>query len=335
MESRVNHLLVGTFVLLVLAATFGFVIWLARVDLQEDVREYQIFFHGSVQGLGVGGPVRYRGIKVGTISHIAIDPEDPSRVNVVVRVNSETPIRNGDIASLQIQSLTGIAAINIEGAVAGAGLLIAEDDRGLPVIPSRQSQLEKLFENAPQLLDRGITLAERASQLLREENQQLITATLKDINALTSVFAERRGEIATLLETLGEAGTEITASARRFRHFSGRLDGLAEQAGTTLEMLQATLTNFDQTLDEDTATMTRDVREAANSVERVADETHRLLRKNRESLDQFIGDGLVEFSRLVTEARLLIASFARVTERLETDGARFLLGVPESEYEAK
>ena len=73
MESRANHLLVGSFVLISVAAVFAFVIWLARVQLHEDFNVYRIYFEGSVQGLGIGGDVQYRGIRIGAITDLAIN----------------------------------------------------------------------------------------------------------------------------------------------------------------------------------------------------------------------------------------------------------------------
>jgi phospholipid/cholesterol/gamma-HCH transport system substrate-binding protein len=334
-ESRANHLLVGSFVLLALVAIFAFVIWLARVELDQQVREYQIYFRGSVHGLGIGGEVNYRGIKVGTISRITVDPADPSRVGVVVRIDESTPLREGDVATLKSRGLTGVATINIEGATANSPDLVAAGENVLPEIPSRQSELERLFQDAPELLNRGILLAERTSELLGPQNQRLITATLTNINELTSTLASQKDSLASVLESMGSAGNEFALGARGFRELMARLNRLSVEASVSLDRLQATLAHVDRVLDEDTAVMVADVREASDSVNEVADETRALLVRNRASLDQFIGVGLVEFSRLVTEARLLLASLSRISERLESDGARFLIGDGESEFEAK
>jgi hypothetical protein len=81
--------------------------------------------------------------------------------------------------------------------------------------------------------------------------------------------------------------------------------------------------------------MMSDVRAASDSVDEVAREFNGLMVRNRDSLNQFVGEGLLEFSRMVTEARLLLASLARIAERLESGGARFLIGDREAEFEAK
>ncbi len=106
METRASHLLIGGFVLLFVVGLFGFAIWLARIEIDREFAYYDIYFTGSVAGLGVGGDVRYRGIKVGTVVDITINPDDPSRVGVTAQIGSDTPIREGDRASLQLSDIS-------------------------------------------------------------------------------------------------------------------------------------------------------------------------------------------------------------------------------------
>src|SRR3546814_2913658 len=82
METRAHHLLIGSFMLVFVAAIIMFTLWLAKAREDQEIARYNIFFNGSVAGLGVGGDVRFNGIKVGNVSQITIDREDTSRVRV-------------------------------------------------------------------------------------------------------------------------------------------------------------------------------------------------------------------------------------------------------------
>ena len=117
-----------------------FVVWLAGADIRRSYDYYDIFFEGSVSGLGIGGDVRYRGIKVGSIVNIAVDPADPERAGVTIEVESTVPIRDGDIAALQLQGITGVAYVNIAGATADSKPLVAGSPAEHPVIPSLPSK---------------------------------------------------------------------------------------------------------------------------------------------------------------------------------------------------
>ena len=66
METRAHHLLIGSFMLVFLTGIVAFVLWLAKSEVDREVARYNVFFTGSVAGLGLGGDVRFNGIKVGS-----------------------------------------------------------------------------------------------------------------------------------------------------------------------------------------------------------------------------------------------------------------------------
>ncbi len=85
METRASYILVGSFVLGLIAAAFAFVVWLASVQFEDVPKRYLIYFDGSVTGLAVASPVRYRGVPVGSVVDIRIDPENIERILVTPR----------------------------------------------------------------------------------------------------------------------------------------------------------------------------------------------------------------------------------------------------------
>src|SRR5258708_39065766 len=107
METRANHLLIGSFVLVLIAAIVGFALWLGKVHVDRAFSYYRIYFDGAVTGLSRAGDVRFNGVPVGTVSQIKVDPEDPQKVRVIVEVDPDTPIRTDTVAVLEWQGLTG------------------------------------------------------------------------------------------------------------------------------------------------------------------------------------------------------------------------------------
>ena len=67
METRASYILVGSFVLTLIAGLFGFTVWVAKIQFEEARQPYRIYFTGSVTGLQTGSPVRYQGIPIGTV----------------------------------------------------------------------------------------------------------------------------------------------------------------------------------------------------------------------------------------------------------------------------
>ena len=64
METRSNHVLVGTVVLILLAVLALFTVWIARLG-GASTKEYDIFFKTSVDGLAKGSAVTFSGGSVG------------------------------------------------------------------------------------------------------------------------------------------------------------------------------------------------------------------------------------------------------------------------------
>jgi phospholipid/cholesterol/gamma-HCH transport system substrate-binding protein len=317
METRANHLLVGGFVLLVVAGLFIFAIWLARVQIERGGKPYRIYFEESVAGLALGSDVRYRGIRTGAVTAISVDATDPSRVAVSVEIDPETEIREGDRASLRLQGITGLAYINIEGARAASAPLIAPATEKMPVIPATRSQIEQLVAGAPALINHSIVLAERAAELLNEDNRARFSSLLTNLDALTGTLSADRERIQATLGGLEHSIDEAATTLAALGSLSVRAERMLEQGGAAMQGADELITQLDAT---------------ALAVEQMVAKADRVIDRNQEPLHIFATEGLSEFRRLVTETRLLVAALSRITERLENEGGRFFFGAPDAEF---
>ena len=73
METRANYVAVGAFVVILLVAAAGVMLWLIGSQFAVKVGYFHISFEGSVSGLTKDSTVRYNGVPVGKVSDIAID----------------------------------------------------------------------------------------------------------------------------------------------------------------------------------------------------------------------------------------------------------------------
>src|SRR6188474_586958 len=92
MERDAHYVAVGAFILLVIAMAIGFVLWYTDANDGREYSRYEIYFSGSVTGLDRGSPVRFLGVDVGRVHRLGIDPNDATRVVVVVDVDKTAPI---------------------------------------------------------------------------------------------------------------------------------------------------------------------------------------------------------------------------------------------------
>jgi phospholipid/cholesterol/gamma-HCH transport system substrate-binding protein len=324
MEIRASYLLVGAVVLALVAGLAAFSVWLVKADIDRQADVYQIAFAGSVTGLQEGGQVRYRGVPVGTVSDIRIDPERVEWVLVTVEIDRGTPIRQDTVASLEMQGITGIAFVQLRGGTQASPPLLARAGEALPQIESRRSTLERLFESTPDLLVRSLALVEQAALLLNDQNLQALTKSLQNIETVTASLARHADGVEGVLAQAGGAATSVAGA-------SGEIDGLASD----LRALTAKVDEqFDGVGGEVSATLS-ETRQAANTLRRTAGQLEVLVSDLRQPLGDFAATGLYDFTQLVGETRQLIAALTRITKEFERDPAGFIIGGSQRGFEAE
>ena len=188
-ETQANYTLVGAFILLFLAAIVVFIIWIARIDVGETHKYYKLEFMESVTGLNVGSTVRYRGVPAGTVQKITLDPETIDKISVLIKINEDIPIKEDAHASLEIQGITGIRYILIEGGTQASPLRIAEPDQRYPIIPVKISALEQVSESLPRTLSRISSIVEKLDKAFTDSSQQNLEQTLGNLNIITASIA--------------------------------------------------------------------------------------------------------------------------------------------------
>jgi phospholipid/cholesterol/gamma-HCH transport system substrate-binding protein len=157
METRARFVLIGLATLVCLVAALGFVLWLAKVQIDRTYAQYDIVFD-TVAGLGQASAVRYNGVDVGRVLTIALDRRDPSKVRVRIEIFASTPVRANTVATLASQGVTGVSFVALAGGSADADRLAIVPPATVAVIPSENSVVQDLMGDAPDLLTQAIAL---------------------------------------------------------------------------------------------------------------------------------------------------------------------------------
>lgn len=312
METRTSYTLVGAFVLTLLAGLFGFMVWIAKVQFQETRDVYLTYFTGSVTGLQEGSPVRYRGIPIGTVTDIRLDPEQVSRVRVTLQVQQNTPIKTDSIASLELQGITGGAYVQINGGTEKSERLKDAPHEGLPVVPSRPSTLAEVVDAAPQLVNRALEITRRLEEILGPGNQQAFGETLGNLRLLSRTLADGAAPLRSTLDNLDA----VTGDLRRITAVVGpHLDETVVQTGRTLASVDGTVKSF-----------RTDMHELTQAVKQVTGSLNGILGDSRQPVRDFAATGLYELSLLISQLRDVSAQVSRVLTRVENDPSNFLFG---------
>jgi phospholipid/cholesterol/gamma-HCH transport system substrate-binding protein len=276
------------------------VLWLAQGEFNRQFSYYDIYFSGSVTGLGQGSAVRYNGIQVGRVAEIRINPQNLEQVRVTIEVDPTTLIKSDAVASLEVQGLTGIAFIEITGGSQSAPPLERRDNERYPVIASRPSGLQQVVTNAPEALARLIEVADRVSALFDERNRAAISETLGNLQRLSAAAAGRSGDIDS---ALGDAA----ASMRELHAVALDLHQVVAKGGEVRDTLTA-------------------IGEASRKLDRLTDDLDAIVKENRQPLHDFSQTGLNQLTQLLVESRVVVANLNRITDEIQRDPPRFLFG---------
>ncbi len=269
METRANYVLIGTFTLAVVVAAFAFVYWFSSLG-QGGVRDtYRIVFDGSVSGLRPGASVLFNGIKVGDVTSLRLNLDNPRQVIATVAVESKigetrVPIRSDTRVGLDFAGLTGVSSVSLTGGTPGAPELpIAKD--GPPILIADPNATADVTQAARDVLRRVDTFI--------ADNQGTLKATLANLESFTGTLAkdsqridqimagiqnltggpDQKGEFAetaqslrTLADNLDKRTAELSAGLTRFTNSGLReWEALAVDGRRTLGEIERAVRNLD------------------------------------------------------------------------------------------
>ena len=313
METRSNHVLVGTVTLLLLAAIMVAAFWFSRLS-EGDNMEYDIFFKQSVNGLAKGSSVNYSGVPSGQVEKIELWKRDPSFVKVRISVKEGTPVLQGTTATIAGVGFTGVSEIVLDGAVKGAPPITCPEENpltacpdGVPVIPTKPGALGELLNNAPQLLERLSTLTERLTELLNDKNQQSIAGILANVERVSGALADRSPEIAA---TLAEARIAV------------------QRTGIAAEQIGKLATTTDSMLTEEGKPLMADLRKSVQSATRSIETLDKTIAEAQPGVRAFSNQTMPEVNQLVRDLREMSRAFRGVAEKLDQQGAGSIVGSP-------
>jgi len=221
METRANYVTVGLFTLIVLAAAFAFIYWVARLDESSGLVPLNVRIAGSVTGLGEGSEVLFNGIKVGKVDRVAFDPQDPRIVYAITSVKSDTPVRADTSASIGSQGLTGISYISLRGGTPGAALLLAGE--GVPVIDATPSAVGDILETVRTIAGRADMMMTSLDDFMKEVRNPA-TNSVKNLETFSTALAQNSGEIQKFMQSAGQTAEAVNGLSERLDGTLNRVD---------------------------------------------------------------------------------------------------------------
>ena len=214
MYSKVNYTIVGIFVLLFGVGAVVFSFWLARYGLHQKYDLYKTYMTGSVAGLSKDSVVRLRGVDIGRVKEIRIDPKNIERVEILLNIKRGIPIKEDMVAHTSMLGVTGLLSIEIEGGTNQAKTLHPSKDH-IPVIPSSTSWFDATKKDIGTLADRLVRVLDKTETLLDSKNIDTIGNILSNTEQATGESIALIKEFNATLATYKEMARQVTSNLDR------------------------------------------------------------------------------------------------------------------------
>lgn len=259
MLSKAQKIRLGAFIIVGFILLLGFVIAVAGSKFVDKKDIYYITFENySVSGLQVGGTVNYRGIKVGRVEDIKIDPKDVTKVIVTISVARGTPIKVDTEATLAFVGITGVKAIEISGGSNEAALLKPKS-----YIKTGSTMIDDISDRALSIAEKIDLIASNINQLTDEENRRHIAEILRQTS---QILDDTRANLSTTMLSLNQVANNTAE--------------LTSGLSATIERItDAFVTDLNQLTQTTQSSMTRLTDSATGSIESVSTNANQVMNR--------------------------------------------------------
>jgi phospholipid/cholesterol/gamma-HCH transport system substrate-binding protein len=283
MEPRREQALVGLFVIVAAVVLVATVFGITGA-FGHTAKTFHAFFPFA-GGLEVGSTVRYAGgPKVGRVSKVRIDPQNPASIQIDLAVQSDLPVKTD--SHVKIMSMSPLGDNHLEIVPGTPTASLAKDGSILPsdryldlnaiterindLAPEAQELLHTLNDRATEM---KVTIA-RVNDLLSDQNRSHLAGTLSQTHQM---IAENRPQVKA---TLGH----LNASSEKLGPLLDDLRKTSAQANKTLD-------NVDGMIAENRTDVRQAIKELKKSLTTLSDLTARMdqtLDVNSENIDELL-----------------------------------------------
>ncbi len=251
MYSRVNYTIVGIFVLLFGAGLIWFAFWLAKYGIHREFDTYQLHMKESVSGLSKDSVVKLRGVDIGRVSEIRIDPNNIEHVEIFLKIKRGTPIKRDMTAHTTMLGITGLLSVEIDGG-SNASENLKPTEEYIPIIHTTPSWFSKTQKGLGSLTDDLVVISAKLKKLLNDKNVETVGKILdnsevltgKAVNSLDGIDASLE-EFRSSIKTMNKNFEEATQD---FEQMQVDFAAIKKISIPTIDSLMKTSRDFDRVI---------------------------------------------------------------------------------------
>lgn len=256
MDTRINFLKIGLFVSLLSTLLIFSIFWLGKFGLESKKYDtYFTFFDDSINGLNIGSSIKYKGLDIGVVKNISINPKNSEEIKIELEIQKGTPIKHDNYAILGSLGITGLKYIELKGGSSESPLL--EDNKfGEKVIESKKSTLSNIVTSTEDVMREVLIILKSFEKVLNQENISNFAQLLENSEKSMANFNELLFDIKNFTDVGSSSFKSVKTSADSFNITMKKLEEELEKGSfdiknltqDSLNNLESALTNMNETL---------------------------------------------------------------------------------------
>jgi len=322
MERKAHYALIGTFVLVSLAALLAFTAWLSNAQFDKKFDNYEISFRGGVQGLSEGTEVRFNGLKVGDITELRIDPNDNNSVIVDIQVEANTPIDFESIGRMEPLGLTGLNYIQIIPGGPNSRLIKNSTDKDPFRLKGEASRIDLLLGSGGTVMESSQAALARINAVMTPEAIMDFHEILNNLKVITSNFVDLKVDpeiFNRTMQSIEQASSDVSLAADAVDVAAKDFDVLIEtDVKTVLDRSKISMEKLDKTL---------------SAIEVLSKDSNQLITDGRDAINRLSNSGLTDIEETIDSIRRVVLGLESILINFEQNPTAFIVGSSDEKVE--
>jgi len=322
MERKAHYALIGTFVLVSLAALLAFTAWLSNAQFDKKFDNYEISFRGGVQGLSEGTEVRFNGLKVGDITELRIDPNDNNSVIVDIQVEANTPIDFESVGRMEPLGLTGLNYIQIIPGGPNSRLIKNSTDKDPFRLKGEASRIDLLLGSGGTVMESSQAALARINAVMTPEAIMDFHEILNNLKVITSNFVDLKVDpeiFNRTMQSIEQASSDVSLAADAVDVAAKDFDVLIEtDVKTVLDRSKISMEKLDKTL---------------SAIEVLSKDSNQLITDGRDAINRLSNSGLTDIEETIDSIRRVVLGLESILINFEQNPTAFIVGSSDEKVE--
>jgi paraquat-inducible protein B len=286
MSKHASPTVIGAFVVGALALLLAGILILGGGRYFHHTAHVIVYFDGSVDGLRIGAPVKFRGIEVGTVKDLRINMtgaiRDPLRVRIPALLEiDETRLTSQGLPRIDLNDRKKVdalvelglrAQLQLESFVTGVRFVSLDIRPETPVVLTHDPK----YPEVPSLRGAEAEIADKASHMFSKlaeiDFNRLVASLQSTVDHADQLVSSP--EVADAVAHLDDITKNLAVTTRNLSHDSRELEPALAALKNTLARADQLVAPTGQLSNQLDATL-RDIQSAARSLRRLADQLGR------------------------------------------------------------